>query len=231
MANCGFFLDAPGPLNFKAPWLTFSSGKPTLSRLPPRRNSNPSPRNEDPSGATNGNLGRPPPRKRQRAEHYNQPHVISLLDSDDEHDSDPPASRIIREDRHQKQTIPRRVSARDIREGMAAAKRLSAAAIRPSPLKEEKRPPFSGGEAMRPPPGIRRFGGHVNSLEIKNKKLLVEMGILDSNSSSKRVGLSDPNALTSLTYEIVEQIIPDPTSAEGLNPSAPPSSFIPLDVD
>ncbi|KAI6089576.1 hypothetical protein F4821DRAFT_57875 [Hypoxylon rubiginosum] len=226
MAGGEFYFDASGPFNFKAPWLTFSSdGLPLPERQPEKSGelhkhksgvSNPSDENEDEL----------PPRKRQRSRYSNQSQVVSLLSSDDEDDSDqkPSPPRRSPKDRCHRPIIPPRVSAS---EGMAAAKRLSRAATRPAPPTETPKPAFSA-EINRHPLGLKRFGAHTNSFEIKNKKLLVELGI--EKPGSQRPGLSDPDAFENLADEITEYIIPDlPSDPSSTSP--PPSSYIPLDVD
>ncbi|KAI4863614.1 hypothetical protein F4820DRAFT_449773 [Hypoxylon rubiginosum] len=237
MEGDGFYFDASGPVNYKAPWLTFSSGELPLQERQPEKSEQPHQQELDPSNPSDEDQDKLPPRKRQRLRYSNQAHVVSLLSSDDEHISDPKLGTSSISARHspnnqpQRPTIPPRVSAS---EGMAAAKRLSRAATRSTFSTETAKPaakPAISVEKTRQPLGIRRFGGHTNSFEIRNHKLLVEVGI--EKPGSKRSGLSDPNALESLADEITEYIIPDLLTTEsGLSStSPPPSSYIPLDVD
>ncbi|XXG99864.1 hypothetical protein Hte_006205 [Hypoxylon texense] len=233
MAGDGFYFDASGPVNYKASWLTFSSDELPLQERQPEKSEKPHQQELGVSTLSDEDQDRLPPRKRQRRD-INQAHVVDLLSSDDEHISDPNLGTSSNSARHspnyqrrQSQTIPPRVS---VREGMAAAKRLSRAATRPAPSSVTANPAFSV-EKTKETPGIRRFGAHTNSFEIYNRKLLVELGI--EKPGSQRSGLSDPNALENLADEITEYIIPDLLTKEsGLSPtSPPPSSYIPLDVD
>ncbi|KAI1104255.1 hypothetical protein F4804DRAFT_332412 [Jackrogersella minutella] len=226
MPEDGFYFDAPGPRNYRAPWLTFSSNEFLCPEPQPRKNAQ-IPQSDGPLRPTGDDRAIQPPRKRQRLQHSDHPSIISLLSSDDEGELSSAESSP--KNRRHKQKFSKIVSIEDVRKGMAEAKRLSRAAITSHHRKEATQlPPLE--DLTRVPLGVKRLGPHINSFEIKSKKLLKEMGVLKYNP--KREGLSDPNGLENITYGITEWVIPNPGSPNRSNRSStPPSSFIPLDVD
>ncbi|KAI1214779.1 uncharacterized protein F4807DRAFT_455230 [Annulohypoxylon truncatum] len=222
MPKDAFYFDPPGPHNYKAPWLTFSHDP---LRPEPRRGIpiQVAQRETDPFKSS-GSVELP--RNRQRPKCRPKPRVISLLSSDDERTSD---SLRVQESRgkRQKKVCKTTVSIEDVNKGMAAAKRLSRAAAISSPRKKVKRPALMEMTAKQPSV-MRHFGTYTNSVELKDRKLLVEMGII----SPKRPRLSDPSTLENLAHDTAEWTAPYPAFPKPSTPSSiPPSSFIPLDLD
>ncbi|KAI1089127.1 hypothetical protein F5B19DRAFT_386314 [Rostrohypoxylon terebratum] len=231
MPTSVFYFDPPGPLNFKAPWLTFPSGDllaPGIRRGRAAKAAQVAQRKTD-TPRSSGDRAEELLRKRQRQKRSPKPQIISLISSDDEGGS---CSRSLpaqnsRQNRLRNDPYQTKISQDEVNKGMAAAKRLSRAAIRPTPEQVASRPALSEVTA-RQLPGIRRFGTHTNSVELKDRRFLVKLGFL----SPKRPKFSEPTDLKDLAQDTEEWVTPRSDSPNPLNPSSiPPSSFIPLDVD
>ncbi|KAI5865599.1 hypothetical protein GGS23DRAFT_595116 [Durotheca rogersii] len=223
-----FDLD-PGPLNYVAPWMTFSS--PLLPSILQPAMETPSPVSSSAASKPSTNdQGDTPARKRQRLTPNDLPGAIDLTSSVGEHDSgSPSAAPHARADQDQTRLgglVTQRVS---IKEGMAAAKHLALEAIRPTPTKKGSKS-LPSRETTKRPHGIKSFD-NANSIEITNRKLFNEMGVAKPNP--KRGGLSDPNPLADLLDEDVsEWFMPAPDLPNELDPFlAPFSSFMPFDLD
>ncbi|KAI2641564.1 hypothetical protein GGS26DRAFT_585954 [Hypomontagnella submonticulosa] len=230
MSQHGFYFDPSGPVNFRAPWLTFSLGEFPIPKPRSKRTAQSPRRSPDPVEECDSRECLPS-RKRRRLECERQHQDLRMWSSDDEDLNSPaiPEVRSDPEDQCGKEMHSHTIS---ISEGMAAAKRLARAAITQTSPIEVTKPSFLG-EGTRHPLGIKRFGGNINSVEIKNRKLLVELGISAPEPVSKRAGLlSDPETFFHITDGPDDQIIPEscPTT-ESITSMPPPSSFIPFNLD
>ena len=103
------------------------------------------------------------------------------------------AAQTSRENRRRKESCKKKISQEEVNRGMAAAKRLSKAAITSTPHQRAIRSALSEITA-RQAPGIRRFGTYTNSFELTDREILVELGFL----SPKRPRFSDPTAVKDL---------------------------------
>ncbi|KAI1458456.1 hypothetical protein F4805DRAFT_139897 [Annulohypoxylon moriforme] len=220
-----FYFDPPGPCNYRAPWLTFPTDISSFPKPQRRKTIHVARRKTDSLEIPNKRTVEPL-QKRKRPKSSHKPEVISLLSSDDEQNSRSHLVKSPRRSHRDRQVYKKRVSIEDVNKGMAAAKRLSKEATIQRPRKEEMRPALQEIPA-RQSLGVKRFGTYTNSFEIKNRKILVEMGII----SPQRPRFSDSAALKNLTHDTGEWMVPHPASPNSPNSSLPPpSSFIPLDA-
>ncbi|KAI1446989.1 hypothetical protein F5Y02DRAFT_416431 [Annulohypoxylon stygium] len=180
MPNGVFYFDPPGPPNFKAPWLTFSSGDlltPSLLQGRAARTVRLTQGKTRTTGSQ-GDRAEELPRHRQRPKTIPESQVISLISSDDEGSprSHSLAAQSCRENRRRKESC-KKISQEEVNRSMTAAKRLSRAAITSNSHQRVIRPALSEITA-RQSPRIKRFGTYTNSFELTDRKMLVELGIL-----------------------------------------------------